>query len=85
MACDVVFQSFPAGGGDGGPSAINGEVQLQSDGSFENANLAVGTIPRMGCTGTWDSASSTVTVTCEGLDASQGCVLHLKRYASTCN
>jgi hypothetical protein len=85
IACDVVFQSSPAGGGDAGPSAIHGEVQLQPDGSFDNANLTVGTIPRMQCTGAWDPASSTMTVTCGGLDASEGCVLRLKRYASTCN
>ncbi|MDP8998950.1 MAG: hypothetical protein M3O46_02445 [Myxococcota bacterium] len=81
--CDVVFQSFPSGGGDAGPSAINGDAQLQPDGSFANANLTVGTISRMGCTGSWDLASSTMVVTCGGVNAS--CVLHLKRYASTCN
>jgi hypothetical protein len=83
-SCHVAFQSSAAGGGDGGPAAINGDVQLAPDGSFENGNLTVGTIPRMGCTGSWDSASSTMTVTCGGLDASDGCVMHLKRYASTC-
>jgi hypothetical protein len=84
-ACDIVFQSMPAGGGDSGPSAINGAAQLQADGSFAGASLTVGTIPRMGCRGTWDPATSTMTVDCGAVDASQGCVLRLKRYASTCN
>jgi hypothetical protein len=84
-ACEIVFESSPAGGSDAGPSAINGQAQLGADGSFTGAALTVGTIQRTGCTGTWDGATSTLTVDCGGVDASQSCVLTLKRYAATCN
>jgi hypothetical protein len=79
--CDILFQSaVPAG-----VPAINGDPSLQNDGSFANGALTEGTVNRTGCTGSWDSATSTMTVDCGGTGSSQACVLALRRTGSRCN
>jgi hypothetical protein len=79
-ACGIQFQSMGSS-----MVAINGEATLQSDGSFSGAALTEGTLNRTGCTGTWDSGSSTLTVDCGGTGSSQACVLSLKRTGTICN
>ena len=78
--CHVHFVSNPPTGG----SAINGGADLMSDGSFSGAALTEGTGQRTGCTGTWDSAMSVMTVDCGGVGSSQSCVVTLTRTGSTC-
>jgi hypothetical protein len=79
--CDIVFQSaVPAG-----VPAINGDPTLQNDGSFANGALREGTVDRTGCTGSWDSATATMTVDCGGTGSSQACVVALRRTGPRCN
>jgi hypothetical protein len=77
--CDLAFASVVTTGGP----AVNGAASLQNDGSFMGAALSVGTEPRTGCTGSWDSGSSTMTVICGG--AAEGCTLSLVRKSTKCN
>jgi hypothetical protein len=79
--CDILFQSTVTMG----PAAINGDPTLQNDGSFANGALREGNANRTGCTGTWDSTTSTMTVDCGGTGSSQACVLALRRTGSRCN
>jgi hypothetical protein len=78
--CDITFRSQSAVGA----AAINGNAALQTDGSFTGAALKEGTGNRTGCTGSWDAATSTMTVDCGGMGSLQACVLALKRGAGVC-
>lgn len=82
-ACVITFQSSTLLA-DGGPATINGSAVLSADGTFANANLILGTQERTGCSGAWDPSTSTMTVDCGGMDASQSCVLALRRDLGTC-
>jgi hypothetical protein len=78
--CDILFVSKP----QTGVAAINGDPTLQADGSFTFGALTEGTVNRTGCTGTWDAATSTMTVDCGGTGSSQACVVALTRTSPTC-
>jgi hypothetical protein len=65
--------------------AINGDPTLQTNGSFANGALTEGTVNRTGCTGSWDGATSTMTVDCVGTGSSQACVVALRRTGIRCN
>jgi hypothetical protein len=80
--CSFTFQSQVSGGGI---PAINGDPTLATDGSFANGALKEGTVNRTGCTGTWNGATSTMTVDCGGTGSSQACVVALRRTANRCN
>jgi len=75
------FQLVSAGGTG---AAVNGVVILQSDGSFSNAALTLGTAQRTGCTGQWDAANQTLTMDCGGMGSSQSCIVTITRTGSTC-
>jgi hypothetical protein len=77
-ACGITFQS------NGSNKAINGDPALQSDGAFTGAALTEGSLMRTGCTGTWDAATSTMTVDCGGTGSSQACVVSLMRTGAMC-
>lgn len=64
--------------------AVNGVVDLQSDGSFSGAALQEGTVQRSGCTGQWSAANQTLTLDCGGMGSSQSCVVTMKRTGATC-
>ena len=70
--------------------AINGPnsgVDIQADGSFDNAALQEGnggSSMRTGCTGTWTQATQTRTVTCGGTGTSQSCTVTMVRSSLTC-
>jgi hypothetical protein len=81
MTCVAQFASTPSGGGTG---AINGSASLMPAGSFDGAALVFGTAQRTGCTGTWNAATSTMTVDCGGMGSSQSCVVTLVRTSTTC-
>ncbi len=51
---------------DGGTGAVNGGVNLDSNGNFAGAKLYLGTNQRQPCTGTWNAATSTMTIACGG-------------------
>jgi hypothetical protein len=80
--CGINFRSVvPAGF-----AAINGNASLQSDGSFANAALIEGGgASRTGCTGSWDAATSTMTVDCGGSGSTQSCIVALTRTGTVCN
>jgi hypothetical protein len=80
MTCVAHFVSAPPGG----TGAINGAASLKQDGSFDSAALLFGTVQRTGCTGTWNAATSTMTVDCGGMGSSQSCVVTLVRTSMTC-
>lgn len=82
VGCSAAI-SFPLVAG--AKPGIRGDATLQSDGSFVGAAITEGTLPRTGCTGTWDAATSTLTVDCGGKGTTQSCVLSLTRIAATCN
>jgi hypothetical protein len=77
-ACGITFQS------NGSNKAINGDPALQGDGAFTGAALTEGSLMRTGCTGTWNAATSTMTVDCGGTGSSQACVVSLVRTGATC-
>jgi hypothetical protein len=80
--CDVSLQSqVPAGAA----AAINGNASIQNDGSFSGAALTEGTGNRTGCVGSWNAATSTMTVDCGGMGSSQSCVVALTRTKALCN
>lgn len=79
--CGILFRSEVP---QGTIPAINGTANLAADGSFMNATLTEGTVMRSGCTGTWDDATSTMTVDCGGTGSSQSCVLSLLRTNVLC-
>ena len=64
--------------------AVNGVVDLQSDGSFSGASLQEGTVQRSGCTGQWSAANQTLTIDCGGMGSSQSCVVTMTRTGATC-
>jgi len=67
--------------------AVNGPqlgVDIKADGSFDNANLRLGTNPRTGCVGSFDEGTQTMTVTCGGTGTSQSCTITLVRSSVTC-
>ena len=75
-ACAITFASSGA--------ALNGTAMLGMDGSFTGAAITEGTVNRTGCTGTWASGTSTLTVDCGGIGTSQSCVATLTRTSKTC-
>jgi hypothetical protein len=76
-ACQVQFFSQ----GVAGP-ALNGTVNLDVSGDFANGFVSEGTAMRAGCTGTWNAATSQLTVDCGGIGTSQSCVATLTRTGS---
>jgi hypothetical protein len=64
--------------------AVNGVIDLQSDGSFSGAALQEGTVQRTGCVGQWDAATQTLTIDCGGVGSSQSCIVTMKRTGSAC-
>lgn len=82
-ACFIRFHSEQPTPG----RAVNGPatgVDLQSDGTFTNADLKEGTVNRTGCIGSFNSATQTMTVTCGGTGTSQSCVVTMVRSSLTC-
>jgi hypothetical protein len=75
-SCNLELRSNVSGGG---PVAIAGTAQLRNDGVFDSASLTEGTAMRSGCTGTWNAATSTLTVDCGGQGTTQSCVVSLVR------
>jgi hypothetical protein len=65
-------------------AALNGTVDLDMAGSFANGAITEGTVRRTGCTGTWNSATSQLTVDCGGVGSSQSCIATLTRTGNTC-
>ena len=66
------------------PSAVNGVVNLASDGSFSGAALTFGTISRTGCTGQWSQGNQTLTLDCGGTGSSQSCTVTMVRTNMAC-
>jgi hypothetical protein len=62
-----------------------GTASLGADGSFSGAAITEGTGNRTGCVGTWNAATSTLTVDCGGVGSSQSCRATLTRTSMTCN
>jgi uncharacterized protein YjbI with pentapeptide repeats len=79
-SCVAEFRSTAAGQ----LGAIVGTAMLQPDGSFSGADLQLGTVNRTGCTGTWDTSTSTLVVDCGGVGTSQSCIVTLTRTATSC-
>jgi hypothetical protein len=81
--CQVVLSSSGAAG-----KALNGSVDLDMSGSFSNGAIQEGTVQRTGCTGTWNAATSQLTVDCGGdpnqPGNTQACVATLTRTGNTC-
>ena len=72
--------------GGGGGTGLEAAVTVGSDGSFDGANVKLGSADRSGCTGTWDQGSSTLTIDCGGTGTSQSCVVTLTRTSTaSCN
>jgi hypothetical protein len=67
-----------------GPAGLNGTAMLGMDGSFSNGAIREGTANRTGCTGTWDAATSTLTVDCGGMGTTQSCIATLTQTSKTC-
>jgi hypothetical protein len=80
QGCSIMFVSQ----GLANVSAINGDPTLQNDGSFDSGALKEGSVNRTGCTGSWDAATSTMTVDCGGSGSSQSCVVALTRTGARC-
>jgi hypothetical protein len=64
---------------------LMGTAEVQSDGSFQNATFMEGASTRTGCVGTWDPATSKLTIDCGGVGTTQSCHAVLTRTAMTCN
>jgi hypothetical protein len=64
-------------------SALNGTVDLDMSGNFANGAVTEGTGQRTGCTGTWNTGTSQLTVDCGGMGTSQSCIATLTR-TGTC-
>jgi hypothetical protein len=80
LGCAITFVSQ----GSSNTAAINGDPTLQADGSFDGAALTEGSVDRTGCTGSWDTLTSTMTVDCGGTGSSQSCVVALTRVNARC-
>jgi hypothetical protein len=80
--CDIQLSSPVSGGSI---AAINGNASIDKAGSFDSAALTEGTLNRTGCTGSWNAATSTMTVDCGGTGSSQACVVALHRTNTLCN
>jgi hypothetical protein len=80
-ACAI---SFVSNGSGAGGNALNGNASLSGTGDFSGAAIREGTVQRTGCTGTWNGATSTLTVDCGGMGTSQSCVATLVRTAAVC-
>lgn len=65
-------------------SALNGTVTVDTSGDFTGGAIKEGSVQRTGCTGTWDTATSQLTVDCGGMGSSQSCVATLTRTGNTC-
>jgi hypothetical protein len=66
------------------PLAVNGPVggvDLQSDGTFNPVSLLLGSTNRSNCSGAWDEATHTMTVTCA---SGGGCVITMVKTSATC-
>lgn len=74
-----------------GDTALNTTtaIPISADGSFTGATIYEGDgtmgTPRTGCTGAWDSKTSTLTVDCGGMGASQSCKVTLTFVRSSCS
>jgi hypothetical protein len=78
-SCQVKLVSQGAVG-----SALNGTVDLDMNGSFASGAVKEGSLQRSGCTGSWNTAASQLTVDCGGIGTSQSCVATLVRSGKTC-
>jgi hypothetical protein len=81
-ACGIAFRSTTSGGA---MPAVDGNASLENNGTFADASLTEGSVDRSGCTGSWNPATSTLTVDCGGSGSAQSCVLALKRTGAVCN
>lgn len=66
------------------PLAVNGPaggVVLQSDGTFVPVSLLLGSTNRSNCSGAWDEATHTMTVTCA---SGGGCVITMVKTSAAC-
>ena len=79
--CAFQLVSSPQGGA---PPAVNGVVDLASDGSFTGAMLQFGSQSRSGCVGQWNAGSQTLTLDCGGTGTSQSCTVTMVRTGATC-
>ncbi len=79
VPCELRFSSALVGGGVG---AVNDTASLQANGAFNDATLELGTATRSGCSGSWDPATSTLTVDCGGVGAGQSCQVAMTRAAA---
>ena len=82
-ACLIHFQSEQPTPG----RAINGPnpaADLLADGTFSGAALREGTFNRTGCTGSFNTATQTMTVNCGGTGTSQSCTVTMVRSSLAC-
>ncbi len=66
------------------PRAVNGPlggVVLKPDGTFDPVTLLLDTSTRSNCSGVWDEAMQTMTVTCA---SGGGCVITMVKTSATC-
>ena len=69
------------------PFAVNGPrmgVDLMPDGTFSGADLVTGSVNQVGCSGSWDAGSQTMTVLCAPPSAGTSCTVTMVRTRSTC-
>jgi hypothetical protein len=80
--CSITLSSV----NPGGKTDLNGTTPIDASGAFTGAAIKMGSAQRSGCVGMWDAATSTLTVTCGGTDATstQYCSVALKRTGTTC-
>ena len=79
-ACQIQFTSEVPNP----PRAVNGPlggVNLKPDGTFDPVNLLLDATNRSNCTGAWNEALHTMTVTCA---SGGGCVITMVRTSATC-
>ncbi len=82
--CFIRFNSEQPGPDRAVNGPNGGGLDLKSDGTFDNAALKEGSINRTGCTGSFDSATQTMTVICGGTGTSQSCTVTMVRSSLTC-
>lgn len=80
--CHEQFLTKKGGIGIGSGSGVSGEVDLDAAGAFSGVMLKLGSLTKSGCAGTWDAASSKMTIVC-GSGASS-CTVTLTRTGDTC-
>ncbi len=75
VSCSVKFVSaLPVGS-----LGVNGNADVQPDGTFKNATLTLGSKVRTGCTGIWTEASGILVVNCGGFGTTQSCTVTMNR------